>query len=187
MSLLEGRTNAELKKSNYSKIVAGGLPFVRNPQFGFNSASVGQLTFANGSIIKDPLLTFDLGQDLGAITLKDEDRSISEFKYYAEPAENGILLLKVLINTYKGEGSGFGNALFYLGDTMVGNLAPHFRGYKAVYAEGEDSAKKRFTLNKRAGWTTSMMQTYGYTDNSDLLKQLGLSTQSKKMFLKKLT
>lgn len=32
-----------------------------------------------------------------------------------------------------------------------------------------------------------MMKEYGYTDNSDLLKQLGLSPQSKKMFLKKLT
>lgn len=187
MSLLEGRTNAELKKRNYTKILTGGLPIVKNPQFGFDSVNAGQLTLSDGSIIRDSSLAFDLGQDLGIITLNGEDRPISEFKYYAEPAEGGILLLKILVNTFKGEGSGFGSALFHLGDIMVGNLAPHFKGYEAVYSEGEDSAKKRFTLSKRAGWTTAMLEACGYSDNANLLKQLGLSSRSKRMFLKKLT
>ncbi|MFZ2206675.1 MAG: hypothetical protein WA061_05815 [Microgenomates group bacterium] len=167
----ESFTNPELRNANLRKIVTAGNPAAARAVFGEDNAPVGQITLLDGTIISDSSLQFDFSPDYGSISLNGGGPPIGQFRYYAEPAEGNALVLKIKIDTYRGEGSGIGTALTMLGDTAISSLSSSFHGYDALYAEAEDLSKHR---GERSGWSSS------------IFKSLNFKNTSGKMFLKQL-
>lgn len=167
----ESITNPELRNTNLRKIVAAGNPVAARAAFGEAHASVGQITLLDGTIISDSSLQFDFSPDYGSISLNDGGPLIGQFRYYAEPAEGNALVLKIKIDTYRGEGSGIGTALTILGDTAINSLSSCFNGYNALYAEAEDLSKHR---GKRSGWSSNTFRNLNFVNTSGkmFLKQL---------------
>jgi len=164
-------SNPELRKANFRKIVTAGLPIASNATFGEDHVSVGQITLLDGALISDPGLSFDFRPDYGSIALTNDGPPIGQFRYYAEPAEGNNLVLKIKIDTYRGEGSGIGLSLTTLGDMAITCLANQISGYNSIYAEAEDLSKHK---GKKSGWSSSAFKSLGYTNTSGkmFLKQL---------------